>query len=231
MSARIIFIIITVLLAVMFFCRVDGREGMSGITGPRCPNLLIQKGCKIYLHNTKIAEVPGVNPIEFNNLEEYTQFIDWQRSQGIRCPVLYLQETYDSQGNMICKVRPCTVEPQGGLPPETTSECNSTSFCDDSCKKNSATGPSVGCPRYQNLERQLLLDSGHDDPPFNRGGYPAHDPSNFYRGVHTPLDELDVIEEAKPKSANAMDPNWGGPEHTQGLIDSGFYKDNEIHHY
>ena len=68
------------------------EKGMSGITGPRCPNLLIQKGCKIYLHNTKIAEVPGVNPIEFNNLEEYTQFIDWQRSQGIRCPVLYLQE-------------------------------------------------------------------------------------------------------------------------------------------
>lgn len=231
MSARIIFIIITVLLAVMFFCRVDGKEGMDTIGQPSCPNLLIQKGCKLFLHNTKKAEVPGVNPIQFNNLEEYTQFIDWQRSQGIRCPVLYLQETYDAEGKLVCKVRPCTIEPQGGLTPESTSDCNATSFADSSCKKSGASGLSIQGPRYQNLERQLLLDSGHDDPPFNRGGYPAHDPSKFYHGVHTPLDELDVIEEAKSKSANPMDPNWGGAKYTQDLIDTGFYKDNEVHHY
>ena len=226
MSARIIFIIITVLLAVMFFCRTDGKEGMNTIGQPSCPNVLIQKGPKVFLYNTRKAEVPGINPIQFNNLEEYTQFIDWQRSQGIRCPVLYLQETYDASGKLVCKVRPCTIEPQGGLTPESTSNINATSFCD-----NVASGPSIQGPRYQNLERQLLLDSGNDDPPFNRGGYPAHDPSRFYQGVHTPLDELDVIEEAKCKSNNPMDPNWGGVKHTQDLIDSGFYKDNEIYHY
>ena len=28
---------------------------------------------------------------EFNNLEEYTEFLEWQRGAGIRCPVLYVQ--------------------------------------------------------------------------------------------------------------------------------------------
>jgi len=84
---------------------------------PRCPNLLIQKDSKFYLSNSKLAEVPGVNPIQFDNLEEYTEFLDWQRSQGIRCPVLYLQSTYDAQGKQVYKARPSVSEPQAGLPP------------------------------------------------------------------------------------------------------------------
>jgi hypothetical protein len=89
--------------------------------GVRCPNLLIQKGSRFYLYNSKLAEVPGVNPIEFNNLEDYSEFLDWQRSQNIRCPVLYLQETYDAQGNKVYKTRPSVYEPQAGLPPSIAS--------------------------------------------------------------------------------------------------------------
>ena len=88
--------------------KCDCKEGLTNNTsgGPRCPNLLIQKGSRFYLYNTKLAEVPGVNPIEFANLEDYTEFLDWQRSQNIRCPVLYLQETYDAQVNRVYKSRP-----------------------------------------------------------------------------------------------------------------------------
>ena len=246
MYFRTIFIILCIILAVLFICQTNGKEGMIGSMKPRCPNVLIQKGPKVYLYNTKIAEVPGVNPIVFNNLEEYTQFIDWQRSQGIRCPVLYLQETYDCAGNLVCKTRPCTMEPQGGLPP-TNTPVNPTTF-DAALSSDAGDGPSIGIDdpdsnarpgssaeiganRYPNLKRRKLLDAGYDDPPFNRGHYPSYDPSSFYRGVHTPLDQLDVIEESKPVSNNAMDPNWGGKQHTQNLIDSGFYKDNEVYHY
>lgn len=84
---------------------------------PRCPNLLLQKGSKFLLYNTKLAEVPGVNPIEFNNLEDYTEFLEWQKGAGIRCPVLYVQQGYDAQGNKSYQVRPSVSEPQGGLPP------------------------------------------------------------------------------------------------------------------
>jgi hypothetical protein len=93
---------------------------------PRCPNLLIQKNSKFYLYNSKLAEVPGVNPIQFDNLEEYTEFLDWQRSQGIRCPVLYLQSTYDAQGKQVYKVRPSVSEPQAGLPLSTSQPLSTT---------------------------------------------------------------------------------------------------------
>lgn len=97
-------------------------EGMtSGTSDSRCPNILIQKGAKYYLYNSKLAKVPGVNPIMFNNLEEYVEFIEWQRGAGIRCPVLYVQNTYDAQGDRIYKIRPSVTELQGGLPPSSCS--------------------------------------------------------------------------------------------------------------
>ena len=52
-------------------------EGYSNNT-PSCPDILIQKGSKIYLYNSKKAKIPGVNPIEFDNLEDYVQYLDWQ---------------------------------------------------------------------------------------------------------------------------------------------------------
>ena len=53
---------------------------------PRGPNILIQKGSEIWLYNRKLAHIPGVNPVVFHNLDEYTEFLDWQKSQGIQCP-------------------------------------------------------------------------------------------------------------------------------------------------
>jgi hypothetical protein len=96
----------------------DGLEGFSGNSNPepRCPNILIQKGAAFYLYNSKLAKVPGVNPVKFSNLEEYTEFLEWQRSQNIRCPVLYVQNTYDAEGHEVFQVRPSVFEPQGGLP-------------------------------------------------------------------------------------------------------------------
>lgn len=87
----------------------------SGST--RCPDILIQKGAKYFLYNSKIARVPGVNPIMFNNLEEYVEFLEWRKAAGIKCPVLYVQNTYDAQGERVYKIRPSAVELQGGLPP------------------------------------------------------------------------------------------------------------------
>ena len=91
-----IFLLILVFLIGLYFYAKGGHEGFTNNQkdGPRCPNLLIQKGSRFYLYNSKLAQVPGVNPVEFNNLEDYTEFLDWQRSQNIRCPVLFLQETF-----------------------------------------------------------------------------------------------------------------------------------------
>lgn len=63
-----------------------------------CPNMLIKEGNRIYLYNTKRREVPGVNPIEFKSLEQYREFVEWQRMSGIRCPVLHVEHTLNAQG-------------------------------------------------------------------------------------------------------------------------------------
>ena len=65
---------------------VQFKEGFEGQT--RCPDVLIQDGEQLILKNSSLAEVPGVNPVRFKNLEEYADFVQWQRSQGIHCPVL-----------------------------------------------------------------------------------------------------------------------------------------------
>ena len=120
-----IFFMLTLFLGGLYFYiryakNPNMLEGLTTINGElRCPNLLIQKGPKFYLYNSNIASVPGVNPIEFNNLEEYTEFLEWQRGAGIRCPVLYVQNTYDAQGERVYKVRPSVTELEGGLPPTT----------------------------------------------------------------------------------------------------------------
>jgi hypothetical protein len=178
-------------------------EALTNMNGQnRCPNILIQKGSKYYLYNSNIAKVPGVNPIEFNNLEDYVEFLDWQRSAGIRCPVLYLQNTYDAQGNPVYKVRPSVTELQGGLPPTTP----------------------VPLP----LKFTQLVDAGRDDAPYNRNGYPSFDESSYYVGAITPLDMIKNSEENMLYSDNPMDPNWGGQAYTQALVDAGYYKEHEV---
>jgi hypothetical protein len=183
--------------------------------GIRCPNVLIQKGSKFYLYNSKIAQVPGVNPIEFDNLEDYSEFLDWQRSQNIRCPVLYLQETYDVQGNKVYKTRPGVHDLQAGLPPSIASSSGEMIIESD------LGTPDV--PVYTNPT--LLVDATQNDPPYNENSYPAHDQTDYYIGTTTPLD---MMNKKSTTSPDPMNPNWGGADYTQKLVDNHYYKDNYV---
>jgi len=174
----------------------------------RCPNVLIQKGKQFFLYNSKLGNVPGVNPVEFNNLEDYVEFMDWQRSQGIRCPVLYLQESYDPQGNVVFTARPSPTDPQGGLPVH-------------------PLPIPPGGPKGQSQPISKLFDAGRDDPPYNINSYPAFDQQDQYIGLNTPLDQM-FHETGSEVSPNPMDVNWGGRIYTQKLVDSGYYKDDEV---
>jgi len=225
----IIFLLIIVFLIGMYFYAKNGdNEGFTNDKSSehRCPNLLIQKGSRFYLYNSKLAQVPGVNPVEFDNLEDYTEFLDWQRSQNIRCPVLYLQETYDAQGNRVYKTRPSVSEPQAGLPPSAAAPIGIAS------QVTPMTEPSlepVGEDAYPNPT--LLVDATRNDPPYNQGSYPAHDQTSYYIGTTTPLDGIDMAAESAKISPDPMNPNWGGSEYTQELVDKGYYKSNEVNIY
>jgi hypothetical protein len=219
-------LILVFLIGLYFYAKTADPKYAEGLTNKintsRCPNLLIQKGSRFYLYNSKLAKVPGVNPVEFENLEDYTEFLDWQRSQGIRCPVLYLQETYDAQGNKVFKVRPSVSEPQAGLPPSSQPPIGIASQVSPMMEPLEQVGELA----YPNPT--LLVDATRNDPPYNENSYPAYDQTNYYVGTTTPLDGMDIEAENAKVSPNPMDNNWGGADYTQSLIDRGYYKDNEV---
>jgi len=141
MSTTILLTIILFLAGLYFYIKHNyiiqesGYEGMENnndnnnlkTNGKGCPDILVQEGSKFYLYNSKVIKVPGVNPVVFNNLEDYVEFIEWQRSQNINCPVLFLQQTLDAQGNSVYKIRPSPTNLQGGLPPNNITAPTNTS--------------------------------------------------------------------------------------------------------
>jgi hypothetical protein len=200
----VLLLIIIVFLAGIYFCAKSPEAFTTNAPDlNRCPNMLVQKDSRFFLYNSKIAKVPGVNPIEFNNLEEYSEFLDWQRSQGIRCPVLFMQQTYDAQGHPVYKVRPSPTDLQGGLPPSVVSNL----------KPPNPT---------------MLIDATQSDRPYNINSYPAFDNTSYYVGTTTPLDAMNTQQQSLPVSPDPMDPNWGGADYTQSLVDQGYYAGNEV---
>lgn len=109
-------IIFLVFLAGLLFClqpkKTKTKEAFS--IAENCPNVLVQKGNELLLFNNKKAKIPGVNPIRFNNLNEYVEFMQWQRGVGIRCPVLYFQQTYDVQNNLGWRSLNSPTDPRAG---------------------------------------------------------------------------------------------------------------------
>lgn len=162
-------IIVLALIAGLVFCSTvkyeDTVETFS-ITD-KCPNLLVRKGNEIHLVNTKKAMIPGKNPIRFKNLEEYVEFTEWQKSVGIKCPVLYYQQTYDAQNKKGYRILQDPEEPNAGLP------------------------SNVAPPPIQTrVPQALLTDSNRDDPPYNQNQYSGFDPDDQYIGLQTPLDNI-----------------------------------------
>lgn len=176
----------------------------KGSTKYNCPDVLVQEGNTFYLHNTKAAPVPGINPVTFKSLEDYIEFLDWQRSQNINCPVLYIRESYDTQGHQTYNVHPSPTDLQGGLNKERMVQST------DENKRDFTK----------------LIDAARNDGPYNADMYPSFDSENMYIGVETPLDKM--YHDSSKISPNPMDPNWGGREHTQGLINTGHYKDSNV---
>ena len=202
-TIKILITVVIFILGLVFYCRNYGRVGIEGFSGSnayKCPNLLIKKDNSIFLYNSQEAIVPGVNPIQFNNLEDYVEFTDWQRSQNITCPILYLEQNYDSQNNKVYSV-----------------------------KENPFSQPDVAIHPFNlpilggNLQGTSALDNaGRDNPPYNQGDVFAFDPYNQYIGLKTPIDKM-FQENSQSVSANPMDPNWGGMNYTQSAVDKGNY--------
>ena len=191
-----------------YYETMENNESKSESANHRCPNMLIEKDGNYYLYNSKLAIVPGVNPIRFNSLEDYSEFIDWQNSQNISCPVLYLQYSTDAQNNELIQVKPSIFENQGGLP----------SIERDPLDKDSV--------EYN--EKNKMLDATRDNnEKYNVNMLQGLDTHNQNIGLDTPLDKM--FYENGEKSVNPMDPNWGGKKYTQKAIERGDFEGRYVY--
>lgn len=233
-------ILIAIFLSGLYFYMtgsfMEGYENSaqnSNKATPTCPNILIQKGSKFYLSNSKLAKVPGVNPIEFDNLEDYVEFTEWQRSKGVICPVLYLQKTYDAQGESVYKIRPGVDDVQGGLPPSLANQPKISAEIPALTPTQNPTLPldqkqSQSTGQLKKPNPTLLVDATRNDQPYNTNSIPSYDTTSYYVGTTTPLDKMNEDQEHLLHSPDPMDPNWGGGDYTQSLVDKGYYAGNEV---
>jgi hypothetical protein len=168
----------------------------------KCPDLLIKKGKVLMLYNTNAPIVDGKNPIPFFNLDEYINYLEIQREKGINCPVLYLQQETNTQGEDTYRIRPSPFDLQGGLPP----------ILDHNQK--------------QTINK--YIDSAKENPPYNTNQYNSFDPTSQDIGVYTELDKIHDSTSMNKISDNPMDHNWAGITYTQQMVDSGKYIGNNI---
>ena len=131
-----------------------------------CPNILVRRGSELHLLNTKKAKIPGVNPIKFKNLEEYAEYMDWANNVGIKCPILYLQETYNTQNQRGVRLLNDPLDPKAGL----------------------SSHPK---PFRSPQPEELLKDANRDDKPYNQNMFAGFDPDDQYIGSITPLDKIE----------------------------------------
>ena len=211
--------LLTIILVFVFglYYYVNSRniyEGMSNneSTNNRCPNMLIEKDGKYLLFNSNLANIPGVNPIQFDSLDQYSEFLDWQKSQEIYCPVLYLQYTTDTQNNDLIQIKESIFENDGGVP------FNNIITNDEE--------------REQYFEKNKMLDATKDSTPhnkdvYNTNMYSGYDENNQNIGLDTPLDKM--YSSTSEKSANPMDTNWGGKKYSESRIKAGDYKEREVY--
>ena len=183
----------------------DETKDKSVESSNPCYNMLIEKDGKFVLYNSKMPNKDGYNPLEFNNLDEYVEFVEKQKNMNKQCPVLYLQYTTDAQNKDLIVIKPSLFENNGGL--------NSTPVVD----KN---------------ETNNMLDASLDSNPskevkFNNNMYSGFDQHNQSIGLETPLDK--IFNESSKVSRNPIDPHWGGKQYTEKAVNRGDYKDREVY--
>ena len=207
-----LFLIIVFLSGLYFYISAHpfaevSKETMENVEETRpndaprtCPNLLIQRGNILLLYDTTRPNDES-NPIRFSNLDEYIYYVDMQRSKGDACPILYLQQETNAQGEDVYRARPSPFDLQGGLPPST---------------------------ELYPPKPVKIVDANREHPPYNANNYAGFDPYGQNVGQYTTLDAIHDSTSSKEVSDNPMDANWAGVTYTQQMVDSGKYDENVV---
>jgi hypothetical protein len=118
MNKRVLFVVFILFLWGILFLVQRSQKVEPFVTG-NCPTTLVKDGEYLFLYDPKKAQVPGVNPIQMKGLEDYKQFIEWQRAISLKCPILHLEKVYSAQGEEMYEIRHNFLDPvEGGVPHE-----------------------------------------------------------------------------------------------------------------
>jgi hypothetical protein len=203
-SIAILFLILTFLAGFIVLLNNGIKYDTSISNG--CPNLLVRKGNKLSLLDSNAKYSPGINPMIFDNLDSYKDYLEKQKQKGLSCPVLYIQEENDVQGRDVYKMYSDPLERDNGL-----------------MTMNLVTN------MEENMEN--VVDLSGSQGPFNTNQYPSFDPQGLYIGKFTSLDAVHdstITQNENNISDNAMDSNWGGVLKTQQVVSTGKYVENEV---
>jgi hypothetical protein len=204
---KIIIITIIFLFGLHYYTYFYKNRKIEGYENKKKKNMLIEHDGKIYYLNNNIKIEKDKNPLVFENLEEYKEFIELENSTGKKTPVLYLEYTTNTQNDELIQVKSSIFENNGGAQFE---------YKDD---------------KYYNKHRMLdaSQEISNNKIVFNDNMYSGFDKENQNIGRDTPLDRM--FHSNSKVSANPYDTNWGGKKHTQKRIDKGEFKDREVYKY
>lgn len=168
-----------------------------------CPDILVKSGSELHLYNSKKPKQDGENPIVFNTMDDYIQYLETERRSGNICPILYLQKENDIQGKDVYRVRPSPFNTGAGLP--------------------LTSGLSRGVNKIPIKAKDASREAN-----YNKNQHAGFDPHGLYVGRITNVDEIATSTEEEEISDNPMDPNWGGVLYTQKAVDSGKYDERKV---
>lgn len=143
------------LMGIVFITNDELKAYNEPFVSGQCPTTMIKNGEHIMVYNPKMAKIPGVNPIILDSLEDYKEYVNWQKKNKLKCPILYLEKVFDTQGQEMYEIKPSfdTDIPIGAM--------------------------NHSMPRIPKYNREpKILDASRDDPPYNQNSLPGIDPYN-----------------------------------------------------
>ena len=151
----LLFVFLMFIYGIYFIAKPRNESFIS----TECPSTMIKDGNKILLYNPKYPKVPGVNPIQLDSLEDYDEYVEWQRANKLTCPILHLEKVFDAQGEEQYQVK-------------NSFETNGTGGLNHAI-------PSVRhTPCHTSMDMGQIIDASLDDPPYNSNQYPGYDESD-----------------------------------------------------
>lgn len=181
---------------------------------PGCPNVLIRKGNLLLLIDTHSPPETGKNPVIFKNLEEYRDYIKSQREMGKKsCPILFLQEETNAQGDDVYRVRPGPFDQQNNGTPGSSMKISEISgiqqFFKEQPKKDAAPAfvDSAAPSSFNKVAKTGTSSSPSVNPNSNLGSGPK-DSNNgkLTRVENISVDNYDTTQKSVFKPANLSSP-------------------------